>query len=128
MTPYSSRASRQGWKRDFSHPKESNLRREFRQVVDAEFLLDFGHLIDDFEEAVIAEEFVFLLFEFLAKRVEFVGRDDAAEGGEEDGVLAGFMGAIHADELPHGISQPATVIRVSQALHRRKSKRDVRQL
>src|SRR5438309_355871 len=41
--------------------------RELSQVVDAQLLFQFGDLIDHFEEAFVAEEFVFFFFEVFAE-------------------------------------------------------------
>ena len=49
---------------------------ELSQIADAQLLLAPGDLIDDLEEAFVAEEFVFFLSEVLAGGIVFVRRDD----------------------------------------------------
>src|SRR5262249_7141833 len=73
-------------------------RREARQVVDAERLLEARDVRDGVLEAVVAEERVLAFLELLAQLVVGLAAEELAEGGEEHGVLARGVRAVHALE------------------------------
>jgi len=64
-----------------------NLRRKLGEIVDAESLLDSGHLIHHLLKSVFTKELVFLLLEILAQRIEFMRRNDLAKSRKENSVL-----------------------------------------
>src|ERR1700680_3626035 len=85
--------------------------RELRQFVDAQLLFELGNLIYNFEEALFAEQFVFLLFEVVAQRLIFVRRNNLAESGKKNRVFSSLVRTIHAQKGAQGVSQLLAVRR-----------------
>ena len=68
------------------------------EIVDTELLFDVGHFAHHRSETILAEMLLLVVLEFFAEAVVFMAGDELAEGGKEDSVFAGFMGAIHGVE------------------------------
>src|SRR5207245_6881763 len=94
---------------------ESASRCEAGEVVEADLLFEARDVLHDFLETVGAEEIVLLLFELLPQGVELLCADDAVQGGEEDGVLAHFVRAVHADEELQGTRDLGTSLLLAQS-------------
>src|SRR5207245_10122984 len=66
----------------------SQLRRELRQIVDAERLLDRGDPIDHLLESIFAEQVMLFLLEVFAERRELLFRHDLTQRREQHGILS----------------------------------------
>src|SRR5437773_11031405 len=86
------------WRIRTANLRGRSLRREVREVVDAQLFLDGRDLFHCFLESFLAEQAVLFFFELLAEILDLLGRHDFVQGGEEHGVLAGLVRAVHADE------------------------------
>src|SRR5207249_5549443 len=99
-----------------SSAKPDSAWRELPEVVDPETLLQARDLVDHRLEAVLAEQFVLLLFEVLAKRRVFVLADDLSERREQHRVFTSLMWPIHPIELANGCDQLRALARVLDVL------------
>src|SRR5579864_3411243 len=81
-----------------AHSRTGLLWRELSQVVDSKLLFESTHLIDDFEETLVAKQLILFLLKILAEGVVFVRGDDGAKRRKQDRIFAGLMRTIHAQE------------------------------
>src|SRR5438874_675090 len=108
--------------------KTLNLRCKLRQIVNPQRLLDVRHTVDHLFESIVSEQLVLLLLEILAERVVFVAADDLVKRGEEHGILAGFVGAVHAEKRGHRVAELAALVAVAKGFEIRVAKRYVGEL
>src|SRR5215471_17905355 len=78
---------------------------ELGQFVDAKPLFKLRYLVDDLEESLIPERFVFFLLEILTQRVVFMGRNKGAKGREQYGIFSRFVRAIHSQERTQSVGE-----------------------
>src|SRR5438105_401795 len=97
----------------------SQLRRELRQVVDAERLLDRGNPNDDCLESIFSKQLMLFLLEVFPERRELLLRHDLTQRREQDGVLTRLVRRVHADELTERVAHARGRLRILQRRCRR---------
>jgi hypothetical protein len=61
-------------------------------------------------DAPAAENFLLGFLHAFAELFDLFGFENGAEGGEQDGIFAGFVGAVHADEAGAGLDEFGLVV------------------
>ena len=84
------------------------------EIVDTQLFLYVGNFGDHRLEAVLAEKLVFVVLKFFPQRVIFMTGYELPECGEQHGVLAGLVRAVHRIEGSKQTGQPLH-IRVAES-------------